>query len=193
MPPQININDLYSMEKKKKQNRTKCFDKILQLCHNRIKTVSSFSGQNTFYEVPGFMIGYPLYSLQEALEYVVDALRKNGFLVQLLPEPHIAVIYVSWDPEELKPPKPIKQIRPRTEIAYQQKLLENSHYQQRHKTNDYEQSRQQFQSSIQYDNQPKFIMPLPSSISPQNVGTPITQNTRPQKYEPFYLANLRLF
>jgi hypothetical protein len=116
MPPQININDLYSVQKKKSQKRTICFDRVLEICHNRIKSIAELNGQNTFYEVPGFMMGFPLYNLQECLEYVVDALRKNGFLVQILPAPHVAVIYISWDPEELKPPKPVRQIKPRTEI-----------------------------------------------------------------------------
>lgn len=186
MPPQININELYSMQKKKAQNRTVCFDKILQLCHNRIKTIASFNGQNTFFEVPGFMLGYPLFNLNEALEYIVNALRKNGFLVQLLPEPHIAVIYISWDPDELKPPKPIKQIRPREEIAYKQKLLETER--------SYEQSKELFNNSIDYSKQNKYIMPLPDSLTPREIGfPPVNQNTRPQKHEPFYLANLRIF
>ena len=97
-------------------------------------------------------MGYPLYNLQECLEYVVNALRTNGFLVQILPAPHVAVIYISWDPEELKPPKPVRQIKPRTEIAQQ------------------------------------FIMP---NTSHSTLPAPI--NPRPQKNEPFYLANLRLF
>ena len=188
MPPQINLNDLYSMQKKKAQNRTVCFDKILQLCHNRIKTVASFNGQNTFFEVPGFMMGFPLYNLNEALEYIVDALRKNGFLVQLLPEPHIAVIYISWDPDELKPPKPIKVLRPRSEIAYKQKLLET----ERSKS-IYEESYDNFKNSINYNKQPSYIMPLPEQLKPLAEGIQASQNTRPQKHEPFYLANLRIF
>jgi hypothetical protein len=39
------------------------------------------------------------------MNYVVDKLRKNGFLIQILPPPHICVIYISWDPNELKPSK----------------------------------------------------------------------------------------
>jgi hypothetical protein len=105
MPPQINLQELYSMQKKKLKNRTKCFDYIIELCHRRIRTVSSYCGQNTFYEIPGFVVGYPLYKLDECITYVVDALRKNGFLIQILPPPNIGVIYISWDPRELFPQK----------------------------------------------------------------------------------------
>lgn len=198
MPPQINLNDLYSIQKKKSQNRTKCFDKMLELCHNRIKMVASHTGQNTFYEVPGFMIGYPLYNLDEALTYVIDALRKNGFLVQILPEPHIGVLYISWDPEELKPPKPMKLIRPREDIAYQQRLLESSRSQPISLTEEPSIANDPLlQSKLQYsangNGNGKYIMPLPESLTPQNIALPPTQKTRPTKHEPMYLANLRLF
>ena len=100
-PPQINLQELYGMQKKKKQNRLLCFDHIIELCHRRIRTVASYSGQNTFYEIPGIVVGYPLYNLTECIEYVVASLRNNGFLVQVLPPPHIGVVYISWDPREL--------------------------------------------------------------------------------------------
>jgi hypothetical protein len=102
MPPQINLNDLFSMQEQKRKNRTVCFDRVLELCHRRIKTVSSYGGQNTFYEIPGFIVGYPLYNINECMEYIVDALRKNGFLCQILPPPHKAVIYLSWDKNDIK-------------------------------------------------------------------------------------------
>ena len=93
------------MQKKKKENRLLVFDHIIELCHRRIRNVASYNGQNTFYEIPGIVVGYPLYSLWECVDYVVGALRKNGFLVQILPRPHIGVVYISWDPRELKPQK----------------------------------------------------------------------------------------
>ena len=105
MPPQINLQELYNMQKKKAKNRSKCFDYIIEICHRRIRNVSSYCGQNTFYEIPGFVVGYPLYKLDECITYVVDALRKNGFLIQILPPPNIGVIYISWDPRELFPQK----------------------------------------------------------------------------------------
>jgi hypothetical protein len=110
--------------------------------------------------------------------------------VQLLPEPHVAVIYISWDPEELKPPKPLKQLRPKSEIEYKSQLLMNNRKQN---DNEYEQSKARFQSSIEYNNQQDFNIPLLKSNSPRDYGTPKSQMTRPSKTEPFYLANLRIF
>lgn len=91
------------MKKKKETHRTRSFDHVMGLCHRRIRNIASYGGMNCFYEIPGVLLGYPLYRLDECTEYVVDKLRGTGFLVQLLPPPQIGVIYISWDPQEIKP------------------------------------------------------------------------------------------
>jgi hypothetical protein len=105
MPPQISLNELYQMKKKKEHAKTVCFDKIIELCHRRIRNIAAHGGLNTFYEIPGLLMGFPLYNIYDCMNYVVDKLRKNGFLIQILPPPHVCVIYISWDPNELKPSK----------------------------------------------------------------------------------------
>lgn len=101
MPPYLSIHELYSAQKKKVESRTVYFDQIIELIHRRIKKISSVGGLNTFYEVPGILIGYPLYDLNECTTYIINALRKNGFLVQLLPPPNNYAIYISWNPSEI--------------------------------------------------------------------------------------------
>jgi hypothetical protein len=216
MPPQININELYSIQKKKKQKRTICFDKILELCHNRIRTIAESNGQNTFYEIPGILAGYPLYDLNECLEYIVDALRKNGFLVQILPKPHVAVIYISWDPEELKPPKPMKFVRPRLQASDQYRQLlpsyDSSPLMNKH-TDTQNPSQILLAKQLEYStsDDPSLTLPrpLPAPIAIPNVINKNgnknngqsgnnrmqlpSQNTRPKQQEPMYLASLRLF
>jgi hypothetical protein len=105
MPPQLSINELYALQHKKKQMKTVAFDRVIELIHKRIRNVSSYGGLNTFYEVPGLLLGYPLYDIVDCTKYITEALRKNGFLVQLLPPPHFCVIYVSWDPSDIGAPK----------------------------------------------------------------------------------------
>jgi hypothetical protein len=138
MPPQINLQELYNMQKKKIKNRSKCFDYIIELCHRRIRNVSSYNGQNTFYEIPGFVVGFPLYNLNECITYVVDALRKNGFLIQILPPPNIGVIYISWDPREIKQQKLLEAPPPQLSInsnKLPQKSLLTNKISKNHNTN----------------------------------------------------------
>ncbi|MEN9446371.1 MAG: Bathycoccus sp [Bacteroidota bacterium] len=103
MPPHISLNELYNMQRKKENYKKTSYDKILEMCHRRIRNISSFGGQNTFFEVPGLLVGYPLYNIYHCTDYLVDQLRKSGFLIQILPPPQICVLYISWDPNELKP------------------------------------------------------------------------------------------
>lgn len=105
MAPQLNLNELYQLKKKKEAYKTTSFDKILELCHTRIRNIAKHGGLNTFYEIPGMLLGYPLYNIYDCMNYVVEKLRKNGLLIQILPPPHVCVIYISWDPNELKPKK----------------------------------------------------------------------------------------
>lgn len=112
MAPQISLHELYRMQKEKTHARTLCFDRVLELCHRRIRTVASYGGLNTFFEVPGMMIGYPLYNIFECMDYIVENMRKTGFLVQILPPPNVCVIYISWDPNELKPASKQKRNKP---------------------------------------------------------------------------------
>lgn len=104
-PPQISLNELYQIKKKKEHSKTLSYDKIIEMCHRRIRNIAAHGGLNTFYEIPGLLIGYPLYNIYDCTSYIVEKLRKNGFLIQILPPPHVCVIYISWDPNELKPTK----------------------------------------------------------------------------------------
>ena len=105
-PPRITLNELYHTRKEKQNVRQVCFDRVLEQCHRRIRTVAGVGGMNTFFEVPGVVVGLPLYNLQACVAYIVEALRKVGFLIQILPPPHVAVIYISWDPKDVRAPPP---------------------------------------------------------------------------------------
>jgi hypothetical protein len=102
MNPSISIADLYSMKNKKQQIRINTFNIILEKCHNKIKTIASQGGMNVFFEIPYFLLGYPLYNVFECCDYTVDALRKNGLMVQILPHPNNNTIYISWKPTDVK-------------------------------------------------------------------------------------------
>ena len=103
MNPQISLSELYSIKRKKEINMKLNFDKVLERCHNKIRKVATQGGMNTFYEVPGMVVGLPLYNIEACTQHIIKKLRDSGFLVQLLPPPSMWVIYVSWDPEEIKP------------------------------------------------------------------------------------------
>ena len=99
--PQISIADLYSMKNKKDKIKTNTFNVIIEKCHSKIKHIAQQGGMEVFYEIPYVLIGYPLYNITECIDYVVDSLRKNGLLVQILPHPNDTTVYISWKPTDV--------------------------------------------------------------------------------------------
>ncbi len=102
MYPQISIAELYTLKNKKEEIKTRTFNIILEQCHKKIKTIASQGGLSVFFEIPFVMLGYPLYDINECIEYIVEALRKNGLLVQVLSNPNFNTIYISWKPADVK-------------------------------------------------------------------------------------------
>lgn len=105
MPPQINISELYAMKNKKEKIKTNTFNIIIEKCHNKIKTIAAQGGMNIFFEIPYIMLGYPLYDINQCIEYVVESLQNNGLLVQILPHPNQNTLYISWKPADVSTKK----------------------------------------------------------------------------------------
>lgn len=102
------ISELYSMKNKKEETKIKTYDNIIERCHSKIKLVASQGGMNVFFEVPYIVIGFPLYKIEDCVEYIVNALRTNGLLVQVLPHPNSNTIYISWKPADVKVKKQLQ-------------------------------------------------------------------------------------
>lgn len=114
----LNILELHKTIQEKRQKKQECFDRVLGTCHNRIRAAAEIQQFKTIIVVPEFVVGYPIFNINECLEYIIDALRKNGFLVRYyFPK----ILYVSWDFDEIKsekkpPPAQIVQ-KPRALLA----------------------------------------------------------------------------
>jgi hypothetical protein len=93
------------MKNKKDKIKINTFNVILEKCHTKIKTIAEQGGMNLFYEIPYFLLGYPLYQINDCVEYVVESLRTTGFLVQTLPKPNNYTVYISWKPTDVKQKK----------------------------------------------------------------------------------------
>lgn len=107
MPPQISLAELYSIKNKRELSKHASYDKIIELCHKKIKNIAQAGGMNIFYEVPYIIMGLPLYNINICVEYVVNSLRKNGLLVQIMPYPNNNMLYISWSPNDINY-KPVK-------------------------------------------------------------------------------------
>ena len=111
MPPEISLNTLYDIKNKKDRNKNNTFNEIINKCHNKIKKVAEQGGLTTFYEIPFFIIGKPLYNMEECITYIINAIIKNGFFVRLLQGENIKnnnILYISWNPTDINKRKLIK-------------------------------------------------------------------------------------
>lgn len=94
----LNILELHRTLNEKKQKKYDCFDKILESCHKRIKYQTQNNKLNYFYEVPLYVVGFPIYDISLCIQYLIDVLEKEGFLVKYFFPKYL---YISWDFNEI--------------------------------------------------------------------------------------------
>ena len=125
---QINLYDLYKNINVKKERRNDVFNTILDKCHNIIISYSKKENYKCFYTVPEFVVGLPLYNIQECIQHIYKHLKKNGFLVNYY-FPNI--LYISWDPNEIQREKnKNKMIQSNQQYEYQKQKQQQQQQQQ---------------------------------------------------------------
>jgi hypothetical protein len=102
MNPQLSVKDIMNSMKKRDEKRKLCFDRVLEMCHKKIQKSASLNMPNCFYEVPEFMLGYPLYNINECIVHVLNQLQKSGFAVKYI---FPRILHVSWETEQVKEEK----------------------------------------------------------------------------------------
>lgn len=115
------LSKLYSNGVSRNQSKIKVYNEILRRIHNRIDLVVKH-GHSTdtscLFEVPPYLMGYPIYDMNETLEFLVRSLRENGFHIQLAKE---TVLFISWEKRYIEPH--IKANEPR---QFLQNILNNT-------------------------------------------------------------------
>lgn len=96
---QLCISDIQSSIQKKAEKRKESFNKVLEMCFKRIENGAKFDKIACFFDVPEFVIGYPLFDLNECIMYVYSQLVKNGFQVQYI---FPRILYISWFKPDIK-------------------------------------------------------------------------------------------
>ena len=90
----INLDELYEKKKKSDLIQLNTFNKILNRIHQRIKHISrQRCDQYCFFIVPEVMIGIPKYNNADCIAYLINKLKKNGFIVKYT---HPNMLFISW-------------------------------------------------------------------------------------------------
>lgn len=98
-PIKLNIYDLYRNVNEKKEKKYYIYNDILYKIHDKIKRTTAKERFKIVYDVPEITLGLPCYNLNHCTAYLIKHLRNNGFLVKYyFPK----ILYISWDPHEIK-------------------------------------------------------------------------------------------
>lgn len=92
---EIEIHQLFDRYHKKQQRRIKIYEKIYNKIIYKIKSISN-KGENifsTYYIIPEYQFGSPLYDQTTCIAYSIIRLRKVGFDVKYT---HPNFMYISW-------------------------------------------------------------------------------------------------
>ena len=110
MSTQIDINSLFETTNHKTLKRLETYDKILQQCHCRIKHYSKYEKTTCFFAIPEFIIGVPLFNVEELRTYMMNSLTKNGFKLMYL---HPNWLMVDWTEKK----KSLQKVKQATDIT----------------------------------------------------------------------------
>lgn len=90
----INIHALFKTHHIKQTNRLNIYHKTLNRVQRKIKLVSKlYDKKETFYVIPEYQFGIPLYNQITCICYIIAQLRKNGFTVGYT---HPNFLWISW-------------------------------------------------------------------------------------------------
>jgi len=90
----ININRLVNLREERKKKILKEYDKIFNICLNKINLANELNKTEFIYEVPEGVFGYYDYNTLDCLKYIEDKLRKNIHVDTVIL--NNKSIYVSW-------------------------------------------------------------------------------------------------
>jgi hypothetical protein len=94
------------MEHKKRES-TSTFEMLYERCNMMLLKYAKNGQYRFFYEVPEFILGVPIYKLNDAVQYIIEKLLKNGFLVKYYFPKYL---YISWCYEEVHKTRETKSI-----------------------------------------------------------------------------------
>lgn len=108
---QLNIFELQNSISQKKKHRVNVYESVLGKCHSKIQIAANKEKYECYYDVPQYVVGLPLFNINECVDFIITQLQTNGFRVNYyFPK----LLHISWHPDQEKEsssrPKSIKHI-----------------------------------------------------------------------------------
>ena len=77
----INVRDIVKIENKRKEIKKETYKKIYEQFSRKIRQTVEFGQRQVFLTVPGFLIGFPTFDRDKAVEYLKRQLERAEFSV----------------------------------------------------------------------------------------------------------------
>ena len=91
----VKAHELIKIQKEREERKKETFDKIYVHIEKKIITSSNGSYYHTWYQIPEFLVGLPIYSVDECQKYIQIKLHNNGFKTEFF-KPNL--IHITWFP-----------------------------------------------------------------------------------------------
>jgi hypothetical protein len=92
----VNAKDLIKEQKKKEKSKYKIFKNVYSSIETKITLASQTGYYYTWYEIPEFLLGFPLYNYRECNKYIIDKLKENNFIIEEYPG---NLLLITWFPK----------------------------------------------------------------------------------------------
>jgi hypothetical protein len=96
----VTAKELNKLIDQRKAEKDAVFENIFQTCLQRIVKTARNQRYRCVYEVPDFVLGFPIYKLNDAILYVIKRLESDCHMMTKYMFPR--TIYISWDFDEIK-------------------------------------------------------------------------------------------
>ena len=90
----LNIKDLNNSINKRHLKRLELYNSILEKVHHRIKYNAELEKTFCFYSIPEFVIGTPLYNVNDLKNYLINSLTRDKFKLLYI-DPNW--LFISWE------------------------------------------------------------------------------------------------
>jgi len=91
----VKAEDLIKIQKDRENIKYITFKKVYKNLEKKIQLASNSNFYYVWYEIPEFIIGCPLYKLEECKDYVIKKIKNDGFEVEEISN----YILVKWFPK----------------------------------------------------------------------------------------------
>lgn len=149
----MSLNDILLIERERVRRERVVLTTVYERMKNRINNSVKIRAKECIYTIPEFIPGYPLINIVKTMEYLINKLKKEGFIVAQL---SLLDLYITWDPvkirqldEQLKSIEPVKKQEPKnTYCSYNNITSTNLNTNKRLVEKEFERANENFINSL---------------------------------------------